>query len=59
MYAQNCKDEKVSLAQTSSDQGNGREFGKGTDFEGALTEAQKFQKKYAEYTQIPDNELPA
>ena len=57
-------EQQTSLAQTSSkDEGDESlvqtlEFGKGDEFTKSLDSAQKFQKKYTSYSEIPDTELP-
>ena len=55
-HAQYCEDEGVNLAQTSS---TGQlQFGQGPEWKKTLEQAQKYQKQYASYDQIPDAEIP-
>lgn len=60
MYAQECQNNKVNLAQTNSEteEGESYTFGHGEYFSKAVEQAQQFQKKYQDYKEIPDKELP-
>lgn len=59
LYQKHCeRDQSLNLAQVKSETDEGKQFGKGDDFEKVLGKAQMFQKQYSDYKSIPDDQLP-
>ena len=60
-YGSHCDDQMnlmIDVEQSSESESETKAFGTGEGFDQALSEAQKYQKKYASSKEIPETEIP-